>query len=120
MPTKNPAQNGGAGFGLSGGQADFTSSIKTTHAPRRPQLTPRQTRILTRLLERPAMREELDVVGGASNAPDEVMRLRHKGLAIHCNRIDAYDRDGKHTRPGLYSLDRASVDHARDLLGGVQ
>jgi len=38
MQTKNPAHNSGAGFGLSGGQADFTSSTRLTHAPtRRPQ-----------------------------------------------------------------------------------
>jgi len=118
---KNPAHNGGAGFGLSDGQADFTSSTRLTHAPtRRSQLTPRQTRALRRLLERPVMREELDSVAGVSNAPDEVMRLRAKGLIIHCDRIDSYDRDGKHTRPGLYSLDKSSVEYARELLGGAQ
>jgi len=38
MRNKNPAHNGGAGFGLSSGQAHFTSSSRLTHAPaRRPQ-----------------------------------------------------------------------------------
>lgn len=80
------------------------------------QLTPRQTRILRRLMERPAMREEIDSVAGASNSPDAIMRLRAKGLIIHCDRIDSRDRDGNRTRPGLYSLDKGSFDYARELL----
>lgn len=67
-------------------------------------LTPRQRRILHALLTRSRTREQIDSEAGASNGPDEIHRLRAKGLAIPCTRISCFDNDGKEVRRGIYHL----------------
>ncbi len=73
-------------------------------------LTPRQERVLKVLLDRPVMREHLDIIAGCSNGPDLVAGLRRKGLAIPCYRVERIDKDGRSCFPGEYSL--ASDDKA--------
>lgn len=77
----------------------------------------RELRALSVLIDRPLMREELDHIAGASNAPDLIFRLRYRGLEIPCERLESVDRDGKPCRPGRYSLSaqdrRAVLDWAR-------
>lgn len=68
---------------------------------------PRHLRALRALLRRPLLREELDVVTGASNSPDLVAQLRRRGLSIPCRRVLVIDIDGKTCRPGLYRLSRS-------------
>lgn len=65
---------------------------------------PRHQRVIALLMQRPAKREEVDSVAGASNGPELVAELRRRGLAAPCERIDAIDRDGRPCRPGIYSL----------------
>lgn len=40
-------------------------------------------------------------------ATDLITNIRRLGLEIPCIRIDAYDRDGKLCRPGVYHLTHA-------------
>jgi len=68
---------------------------------------PRHLRALRALLRRPLLREELDLVTGASNSPDLVAQLRRRGLSIPCRRVLVIDIDGKTCRPGLYRLSRS-------------
>ena len=65
---------------------------------------PRHLRAITVLLRRPISREELDSVVGATNSPELVAELRRRGLVIVCDRILVIDRDGKPSRPGVYSF----------------
>lgn len=65
---------------------------------------PRHCRALALLLQRPAKREELDRAAGCSNGPELVAELRRRGLELPCERVDAIDRDGRHCKPGIYSL----------------
>ena len=65
---------------------------------------PRHQRVLALLMLRPAKREEVDAVAGASNGPELVAELRRRGLTAPCERIEAIDRDGRPCRPGIYSL----------------
>ena len=65
---------------------------------------PRHQRVLALLLQRPAKREELDRAAGCSNGPELVAELRRRGLELPCERVDATDRDGRHCKPGIYSL----------------
>ena len=65
---------------------------------------PRHQRALALLLQRPAKREELDRAAGCSNGPELVAELRRRGLELPCERVDAIDRDGRHCKPGIYSL----------------
>lgn len=65
---------------------------------------PRHQRVLALLLQRPAKREELDRAAGCSNGPELVAELRRRGLELPCERVDAIDRDGRHCKPGIYSL----------------
>lgn len=81
-------------------------------------LTPRQRRVINALLNGPVWREGIDAVAGASNGPQVIMELRHKGLAIDCQRIDRIDRDGRPTQPGRYFLLELSRHRAIELLGG--
>lgn len=72
----------------------------------------RELRALSVLIDRPLMREELDRIAGASNAPDLIFRLRYRGLDLPCERVESVDRDGRPCRPGRYSLsaeDRRAV-----------
>lgn len=65
---------------------------------------PRHMRVILALLKRSMRREDVDRIAGCSNGPDLVSELRHRGLEIPCTRIDAFDRDGRPCRPGVYSL----------------
>lgn len=65
---------------------------------------PRHLRVLALLLQRPARREELDARAGCSNAPELVAELRRRGLEAPCERVPAFDRDGRPCRPGVYHL----------------
>lgn len=65
---------------------------------------PRHLRVLALLLARPARREEVDGVAGASNGPDLISNLRALGLDVPCSRVPATDRDGRPCRPGVYRL----------------
>lgn len=65
---------------------------------------PRHLRALALLLQRPARREELDARAGCSNAPELVAELRRRGLEAPCERVPAFDRDGRPCRPGVYHL----------------
>ncbi len=40
-------------------------------------------------------REHLDKDAGCSNGPDLVHRLRHKDLAIYCEKVPDFDREGQ-------------------------
>ncbi len=84
-----------------------------------PTLTPRQRRILLALLVGDRSREELDRTAGASNAPDEVLRLRHRfGLVIPCRRKGSKDRDGHPVQVGVYRLTEEDRATARRALAG--
>ena len=73
-----------------------------------PYLSPRHRRIVHALDVRSRTREQIDRIAGASNGPDEVMRLRAKlGVEIPCVRIPAFDRDGHDVQVGVYSLTAA-------------
>lgn len=68
---------------------------------------PRHLRALYALLRRPLLREELDLVTGASNSPDLVAQLRRRGLRIPCSRVQVLDIDGRPCWPGVYRLTRS-------------
>jgi len=76
------------------------------HAHSSPQnLSPRHRRIVHALQTRSRTREQIDRIAGASNGPDEILRLRAKlDIEIPCVRIPAYDRDGHDVQIGVYSL----------------
>ena len=65
---------------------------------------PRLLRAIHALMTRPTMREEIDRIAGASNGPDVIAHLRALGLTLPCDRLSILDRDGKISRPGIYSL----------------
>ena len=66
---------------------------------------PRHLRVIMALLVRPRPREEIDRIAGASNGPDEILRLRAKlDIERPCVRIPAFDRDGHDVQIGVYSL----------------
>ena len=82
-------------------------------------LNPRHRRILRALLDRQRTREEIDSIAGASNGPDEVLRIRRQfSLVIPCVRKGSRDMDGHRVEFGLYSLTEADRANARQLLGG--
>lgn len=89
-------------------------------------LTPRHLRLLLALLDGPCTREEVDRIVGASNGPDEVMRVRRRfGLVIPCERQQGFDRDQHRVEFGIYSLTPLDRQKARELVlaalaGGVQ
>ena len=86
-------------------------------AARAVHLTPRHRRILAALLESRCTREEVDTLAGASNGPDEVLRLRRTyGLTVPCERIDCRDRDNRSVQVGIYSLTERDRREARRLL----
>jgi hypothetical protein len=115
-----PPLAGGRGFRKDDGQRHCADSRPDVQAPDH-HLTPRRLRLLLALLDGPQTREEVDRCVGASNGPDEVLRIRHRfGLVIPCERRKGFDRDQHRVEFGVYSLtdsDRAAV---RALLqGGV-
>ncbi len=82
-------------------------------------LTPRHFRVLRALLAGPVSREDVDRIAGASNGPDEVMKLRRRfGLQIPCERRKGTDRDRRCVEFGVYSLARADAPRVAALLGG--
>ena len=76
----------------------------------------RELRTIRALMRAPRMREDLDRIAGASNAPDLVFRLRAAGLEIPCDRVERLDRDGQVCRPGRYSLTADDRKRIRDWL----
>jgi len=81
-------------------------------------LTPRHRRILLALLADQHSREEIDSIAGASNGPDEVMRIRRQfGLKIPCRRKGTKDMDGHPVEFGIYSLTDSDRTNALRLLG---
>ena len=81
-------------------------------------LTARARRILLALLVIQRSREEIDSIAGASNGPDEVMRIRrHFGLAIPCQRKGTKDMDGRKVQFGTYRLTAPDAEKAREILG---
>lgn len=81
------------------------------------KITPRFYRLLKALTQGPLTREQADRITGASNSPDYIRRLRkHFALEIRTERVDKLDRDGRHTRIGVYHLEGDSVQLARLLL----
>ena len=75
--------------------------------PFRGTSNPRYLRVIDALLRRSLPRETLDRVAGCSNGPDLISNLNKLGLDIKCTRIDAFDRDGRPCRPGVYCLTTA-------------
>lgn len=111
------------------GQADILAGVVTlrqygrkkqrTHGTFTGTDSPRAIRLLRDLLRRHVTREEADAITGASNSPEEVRKLREKGLDLPCYAVGAVDRDGKHVERGVYGLsprDRPLV--ARALYSG--
>lgn len=100
-----------AGQGVLEKTTKCTDSITTKAKPFNTK-NPRHLRLLAALLVSPRPREHLDAIAGCSNAPDEVMQLRRKGLEIPCQRVKRIDIDGFVCLPGIYSLtpkDRATI-----------
>lgn len=80
-------------------------------------LTLRQIRILVALLAGDCTREEIDRAAGASNGPDEILRLRRQaGLSIPCQRKGSKDRDGQPVQVGIYRLTESDRTAARCML----
>lgn len=78
---------------------------KPAHFTPTADLSPRHRRIVHALQTRSRTREQIDRIAGASNGPDEILRLRAKlGIEIPCVRIPAFDRDGHDVQIGVYSL----------------
>ena len=78
-----------------------------------PSLSSRHRRIVHALMTRPRPRDQIDIVAGASNGPDEILRLRALGLEIPCVRVPCFDRDGKGVQRGIYYLtpnDRCKIN----------
>ena len=72
----------------------------------------RHLRVISGLLRRSMRREHIDAEAGCANGPDLVAELRRRGLDVPCERIDAFDKDGKPCRPGVYHLtknDRSKI-----------
>lgn len=67
-------------------------------------LTLREDRVLTALRLAPRMREDIDLIAGASNGPAVIQALREMGFGIACCRIPKLDRDGRRCNPGQYRL----------------
>ena len=89
----------------------------TTAGKSRPALTPRHTRLLKALLAGPVTRAQVDKVTGASNGPDEVLKLRRRlDLVVPCERRKALDRDGHRVDFGVYSLTTPDRRKALELL----
>lgn len=84
-----------------------------------PTLTPRHRRILLALLVGPRLREEIDGIAGASNGPDEILKLRQCfALSIPCTRKGRKDMDGRPVQVGIYRLTEPDRAQAKRLLSG--
>ena len=78
---------------------------------------PRHRRALLALLIAPRRRKAINRITGASNGPDEVMRIRRQyDLSIPCTRVDGIDMDGHPVQVGVYHLSTADVIKVRRLL----
>jgi hypothetical protein len=96
---KNPANLGGS----SG--AGNTEHIDTTAETEDHQFytsNPRHLRILILVVRHSMTREHVDAEAGCSNGPELMAELRRRGLQLPCDRIPAYDRDGKLVKRGVY------------------
>lgn len=83
--------------------------------------SPRHRRALQALLAAPQSREDIDRITGASNGPDEVMRIRRQyELTIPCPREDGVDMDGHAVQVGVYHLTSADKIKVKRLLGIAQ
>jgi hypothetical protein len=122
MQTETSSPNPGNGKGLSAANAQTpmqTGDDATARRQRQQALTPRHRRILLALLVGDRTREEVDRAAGASNSPDEVLRLRRNyGLSIPCQRKGSKDRDGHPVQVGIYRLTETDRTAARRLLAG--
>jgi hypothetical protein len=81
-------------------------------------ITPREARAIRALINGPIMRENLDAVAGCANAPELVAGLRRKGLAIPCEKVERFDKDGNSCWPGRYSLAPEDRVLAQSMLSG--
>jgi hypothetical protein len=63
---------------------------------------PRHLRILILVVRHSMTREHVDAEAGCSNGPELMAELRRRGLQLPCDRIPAYDRDGKLVKRGVY------------------
>lgn len=80
-------------------------------------MTPRHRRLLLALLTGPVTREAADRIAGASNGPDEVLKLRRRfGLVIPCERHKGFDRDRHRVEFGVYSLAPTDRQRAAELV----
>lgn len=84
-------------------------------------MTPRHSRLLRALLTGPVTREDADRIAGASNGPDEVMKLRRQyGLLIPCTRRKSFDRDGHSVEFGVYAFAAGDRGKVSDMLRNAQ
>lgn len=82
---------------------------------------PRHRRALQALLGGPRTREDIDRITGASNGPDEMMRIRRLyDLSIPCPREEGVDMDGHAVQIGVYHLTNADKIKALRLVGDAQ
>ena len=72
---------------------------------------PRHLRVIHAALRRSLPREQVDREAGCSNGPELIAELRRRGLEFPCVRIEAFDRDGKPCRPGVYNLTAKRATH---------
>ncbi|MCK6432042.1 MAG: hypothetical protein L6Q68_03275 [Aquabacterium sp.] len=80
-------------------------------------MTPRHQRILRALLAARCTREQIDRLAGASNGPDEILKLRRRyGMTIPCERHRGFDRDRHRVEFGVYRLAPADRKRAAELL----
>jgi hypothetical protein len=90
---------------LPGGPSqNITRPQSTQPTPAKP-ITPREHRIVGKLLEAPLSAREVRTHGPCNNAPDLIARLRRKcGLVIPCAWVSFVTVDGAKSRFGIYSL----------------
>ncbi len=79
----------------------------------------RELRVLLALVDGPRTREDVDRIARASNGPDIIHRLRHKGAAIVTDLVPHITADGERSRHGLYSLTRDGRRAVREWLRGA-
>jgi hypothetical protein len=79
-------------------------------------LSPRQARLISVLLRHPVMRNDADRIAGATNSPDEIMKMRRMGLKIDTERLPILNRDGNTSIVGRYHLAESSRPLALELL----
>lgn len=79
---------------------------------------PRERRVICALAVGPKTREELDRVAGASNVPDAIAALRHRGLDIPSCREPVRDCDGQIVQRGRYRFTEADRQRTRGIWEG--